>query len=200
VTQEPAYLSPYRRAAQRHGDAFPALLWASPATQAARFDAIARSVTLDGLSILDAGCGRADLLDFLHDRGVFPSHYLGIEAIDTLAFAALRKRLPNATILHADFLHQPQHLEVGADVIIFSGSLNTLSESDFYRILTHAFTAARRAVVFNFLSSPHLAAAEWLTWHDAKQVLTFCRRLWPQSAILSDYLQGDSTIVMNKHH
>src|SRR2546423_14466740 len=74
------YLTPYREAASRHGDRFGSLLWASPRTQAARFDAICRLAHLAGKRVLDAGCGRADLMDFMISRGIEPAEYVGIEA------------------------------------------------------------------------------------------------------------------------
>src|SRR5205085_11899167 len=84
---QPEYLQPYLSAVRRHGRGFGSLLWASPHTQAARFDAFVRLCALEGRSILDAGCGRADLLDFLLARGIRPDHYTGLEAVDTLADA-----------------------------------------------------------------------------------------------------------------
>ena len=68
------YLSPYLRAATLYGDGFGSLLWASPETQAVRFDAIQRLGDLGGKSVLDVGCGRADLYDFLHARGIQALH------------------------------------------------------------------------------------------------------------------------------
>src|SRR3954447_15191682 len=64
------YLTPYLRAAAFYRDGFGSLLWASPETQAVRFEAIQRLAHLDGKSVLDVGCGRADLYDFLHARGI----------------------------------------------------------------------------------------------------------------------------------
>src|SRR5215213_2125323 len=80
VTTEtaPAYLSPYLKAASRHGAGFSSLLWASPQTQAVRFAALTRIVDLNGKSLLDVGCGRADLLDFLLAQNVRPAHYVGL--------------------------------------------------------------------------------------------------------------------------
>src|SRR5687768_4251993 len=95
-TAAPHYLQPYLRAAQQNGAAFGALLWASPKTQAARFDAICRIYDLTGKSILDVGCGRADFHDFLLARrgggGTMPQEYIGLEAVEQLALAAEAKQ------------------------------------------------------------------------------------------------------------
>src|SRR2546423_741814 len=107
VLAQPDYLQPYLSAVQRHGDGFGALLWASPRTQAARFDAFTRLCELDAHSILDAGCGRADLLDFLLSRSIRPDHYTGLEAVAALADTAESKRRPNSLIVRADFIAEP---------------------------------------------------------------------------------------------
>ena len=53
VAPEP-YLLPYLRAAEKHGSAFPTLLWASPQTQSKRFDAIQRLGNLIDLNVRQA--------------------------------------------------------------------------------------------------------------------------------------------------
>src|SRR5688572_20626498 len=68
------YLEPYVRAAARHGEGFGSLLWASPQTQGARFDALMRLCEFGGRNVLDVGCGRADFLDHLIKREVRPAH------------------------------------------------------------------------------------------------------------------------------
>ena len=192
------YLDPYVRAAARHGDGFGSLLWASPRTQAARFDAMMRLCPFRGQNVLDVGCGRADFLDHLVARDARPAHYVGIEAVDALVDAARRKQHPDCIIVHADFVREPARLLAGADVIVFSGSLNTLDEASFHGALRTAFDGAVRAVVFNFLCSTYLAAADWLRWHRMEDVLRFARSLTPRVATLSDYLQGDTTIAIIK--
>jgi SAM-dependent methyltransferase len=201
----PSYLMPYLHAAQRHGEGFQSLLWATPDTQARRFDALARLCDFRGITLLDAGCGRADLLDFLIQRGQAPARYIGLEAVEALAQAARRKAAaitaaasprPQVHIIQGDFVSQPWRLAAGADAILFSGSLNTLSASAFHRTLEAACRAAQRCVVFNFLASRKLAGVDWLTWHDKRKVLAFARQLMPEVRLLDDYIPGDCSVLM----
>lgn len=194
----PPYLAPYLRAANWHGGGFGALLWASPATQAARFDAIRRAHDLGGKSILDVGCGRADFIDFLRARGVRPADYIGIEAVDALAAAAAAKAGAGVQVVRADFIRDPARLFVGADVVVVSGSLNTADDAAFYATLRRAFDAAAEALVFNFLSSPLLAAADYLAWRRPRDVAAFARDLSPDVRVLDDYLEGDCTFAVVK--
>lgn len=198
VTQ--AYLQPYLDAAAKHGAAFESLLWASSESQAQRFHAICRAVDLHGQSVLDVGCGRADLLDFLIDQGVVPADYTGIEAVEALATAAKAKRRPNVRILHADFVAEPLKMFVAADVVIFSGSLNTLRSEVFFTTLRRAFEATADVLVFNFLSSPALAAKDYLAWHKPMDVMRFAAELTSRVTLFDDYLAGDTTVAMRKEH
>ena len=200
-SQAQSYLMPYLDAARRHGEGFESLLWATPATQARRFDALARLCDFSGITLLDAGCGRADLLDFLVGRGSAPARYIGLEAVADLARAARRKPHGDQRvyqIIEADFVREPRRFAAGADVIAFSGSLNTLGPPDFYRTLEAAFKAARRCVVFNFLSSKTLAGVDWLTWHEKGRVLAFARQLTGEVRMLDDYIKGDCSVLMTR--
>ncbi len=199
MSSAPKYLRPYHRAIREHGDGFHSLLWASPESQAARFTALTRHCPFADLNVLDVGCGRADLLDFLIARQTLPAHYTGIEALPELAEAAMRKAHDDAIIIQDDFVTHPARMLVGADVVVFCGSLNTLSEKQFYDTLTVASEAAAAALAFNFLCSSQLAAADWLTWHSRDKVLDFARRLCPSVVLDDSYVDGDCTIVMRKH-
>ena len=196
----PPYLRPYLVAAARYGAGFGSLLWASPKTQAARFDALIRAATgaaIRGRRVLDVGCGRADLLDHLRRRDVRPASYLGIEAVDDLAAAAERK--PDAVVVRGDFVRRPDLMRAaGADVVLISGSLNTMDAESFYRSVAAAFDAADDRLAFNFLAGPTLAAASHLTWHRPADVRAFAATLSTDVGYWDDYLTGDATVCIRK--
>jgi hypothetical protein len=194
----PSYLQPYVSAALRYGAGFNTLLWASRRTQAARFDAFMRAVNFAGYSVLDAGCGRADLMDHLLERNVVPHDYIGLEAVEALATAAERKHHPHTTIFRADFVREPARLFTGSDIVLFSGSLNTLEPQQFYDTLQVAFDATAQWLVFNFLASPAIAMADFLTWHRKEDVVHYVTQLSPAVTVLDDYLAGDCTIAIRK--
>ena len=189
------YLRPYVDAIERHGGGFEALLWTSPQTQALRFAAMCQIYDFSNKSVVDVGCGRADFLDYLIGRNIPLDHYVGLEAIDQMAAAAELKHHRHCTIVRADFVTEPSRMFVGADVAVFCGSLNTLSTDEFYQTLRRALDAASEAVVFNFLSSPKLAGAKFLTWHKTEKVAQFLIQLGARITTLSDYYDGDCTIA-----
>ena len=151
-----------------------------------------------GLSILDLGCGRADFLDFLVARGTSPKKYFGLEGVRELAEAAENKRVDGSRIIIADFVREPRRMQVAADVIYCSGALNTIETDDFYLTIRNAFAAAKRAFVFNFLSSSLLAGTNYLRWHNPREVIKFCRTLGGEIVRHEGYIEGDCTIAMSK--
>lgn len=192
------YLDPYLRAVRRHGPSVQALLWASRQSQERRFAALARAYDFTGKRLLDAGCGCGDLLGYLQARGVRPSRYIGLEAVGELAEAARVRCGQHAQIVQCDFVREPLRLFAGADVVVFCGSLNTLCEADFAACIRHAHDAAGEAVVFNFLASPALAGAEYLTWHAPADVVEFARTFAADVKLLDGYIEGDATVLLSK--
>lgn len=196
MKERPEYLKPYDTAAARHGAEFGALLWASPRTQAVRFGAMCELVSFEGKRILDVGCGRADLFDFLAERGLCGASYAGVEAVPELVAAA---RAKGRNIVEADFVARPEVMDVGADVIAISGALNTMEDGEFYTTLRRAHAAARQVVVFNFLCSTLLAGASYLRWRRREDVVDFVRGLGPREVRWTEkYLAGDCTVAVVK--
>jgi hypothetical protein len=148
--------------------------------------------------VLDAGCGRADFLEYVRARGINPAKYTGIEAVEELAAAAEQKHLAGATILRDDFIENPRTLDRNADVILFSGSLNTLSAHDFYQSLRIAWGYTRSELSFNFLCSPRLASAAHLTWHPKRDVVEWAFAQTSDVAVDDSYREGDCTMVLRK--
>jgi SAM-dependent methyltransferase len=196
--EDPAYLKPYHDAARRHGGGFGSLLWASRHTQALRFTALTRLYDFRGKIVLDVGAGRGDLLDHLLARRIRPEHYHAIEAVDALADQIEMRGFENCTVVRADFVREPHRMGVGADAIVFSGSLNTLEPADTYAALARAFGAAAEALVFNFLCDPCLAAARHLHWHRRRDMERFIGSLSPSFDMIDDYLEGDCSAVVRR--
>ena len=99
------------------------------------------------------GCGRADFLGYLLEQGIVPAHYVGMDMIPAALRSGRRKRYPGCELVEADFVREPEKFRVGADVVAFSGSLNTLTRPKFYRTLRAAWEATGEWLVFNFLCS-----------------------------------------------
>ena len=108
MSERPEYLRPYEEAVEAHGPRFEALLWNRPETQLVRFEALVSMLELEGRTVADLGCGRADLAAFLRDRAVAYARYLGVEGVHELCEAcrarAQRESLPNCVFHERDFV------------------------------------------------------------------------------------------------
>ncbi len=206
------YLEPYREAVEAGGASFEALLWRNRDFQVKRFETIAGMADPTGRVVADMGCGRADLLAWMHAERVAYGKYVGVEGVpELLRFCrarAIDEKLPEATFVEADFAAADDVFsslvsEHGVDMIVFSGSLNTFLQAQATAVLERAFGALGDdgVLIFNFLSmrcppeaNPHPKPAhrfnpvELLDWALGRTRLTRLRH---------DYLMGhDATIAM----
>jgi len=201
---DPSYLTPYREAVRKFGASFESTLWNSREKQAGRFEVICEMVPLTGRVIVDAGAGIADLAQYLTDEGVEYGRYIGLEGVREMAAKANERKIPECEVIEADFASDAGVFEkLSADVIVFSGSLNTFDEADAKIVLARAFEACKEAVVFNFLSArnhvkdpPDPSPARRF---DPVVMLGWALELTPSVRFRQDYFGGhDGTIAMFK--
>lgn len=217
-----SYLQPYEDATRRDGPGFEAQLWLSREAQQTRFAVLAEMAQLGGRVVADLGCGQGDLAVYLHERalaaptgGEFPKSYIGIEGVRAMAQHA-RDRLAGmgvgrTLIEPGDFVADeslPDLLvnDAGAEVFVFSGSLNTLAMPDAISVLDRFWgalaKAGRGALLFNFLSDRHdkdrTPASPPAVRFAPVVLLDWALERTPLVAMRHDYLRGhDATIVMN---
>lgn len=201
------YLSPYREAVNRLGSCFETLLWNSPETQRVRFQAITQAIDLTGCVVLDAGCGRADLAVWMRSQNISYRRYIGIDAIPEMLVYARTLPLPHADFYGVDFISDEKAFLCAGeapDVIVFSGSLNTIPRSLSARALARAWRDCGSALVFNFLSSGDGPQADEVPAGRAQKlspaaVLKWALQHTPHVSLRHDYLEGrDATVVMHK--
>ena len=213
----PDYLHPYEQAVKRHGPSFSATLWASRESQQARFRVIADLIDLRGATIADIGCATGDLASYLAERSIPYHHYIGLDALPELLDEARARNLPHTDFILSDFVSEADSIFprlAGAtappDVIVFSGSLNTLEQPHAISVLERAWPAATRALIFNFLSSrdgrPNLPADpagpsggddDPARRFDPLALLDWALAQTPSVLFRQDYLKGhDATIAM----
>ncbi len=199
------YLEPYRQAVDLFGATFDATLWNSPEAQRLRFDVFIGMCDLAGRSIVDAGCGLADFASRLVERGVKYERYIGVDGVPQVLRKAMERGLERAEFVEGDFIsdhslfarHRP-------DVVLFSGSLNTIPQKQARQAVGRAWEAATVGVLFNFLSDrcgPRWAEKDTgvSTRFDTLDWLDWALRTTPNVRFRQDYLQGhDATIALLK--
>ncbi len=149
-------LKPYEDWQAKHGTDFGVTLWASRASQELRFKIFSEMVDLNGKRILDLGCSRGDFAAYLLAGGVEFSHYTGVDGLkDVIGFAGGRG-LVRTDFRYFDLLAEGSRLVDacggGVDVVVISGTLNTMSDDEVFRVLDAAWEVTGEVLIFNFLS------------------------------------------------
>ena len=104
-----------------HGHSPQALYWANKEVQEIRFDVLLGCGVSNGDSVLDVGCGFADLYDYMKMNGI-TTQYTGIDLSPDMINAA-KERLPHLTFFQGD-LFDLDPPEKSYDWVLLSGALN----------------------------------------------------------------------------
>lgn len=212
-----SYLQPYEEATRRQGAGFESQLWMSRDAQDTRFGVLCDLGRFRGRIVADLGCGVGDLPVYIraHRPDDFPKSYVGIEGVHAMGEHA-RERfraegIERTLIEMGDFVADeslPDLLvrEAGAEVFVFSGSLNTLPMERAQAVLDRFWRAladaGRGTLVFNFLSLRHnperSPANPPAVRFDPVGMLGWALDRTPAVDLRHAYLGGhDATIVMD---
>ncbi|MDX8407474.1 MAG: class I SAM-dependent methyltransferase, partial [Mariprofundaceae bacterium] len=194
----------HRESLSKHGHSPHTLFWGSRGIQKIRFRVLSEIGIESGDSLLDVGCGFAELYGWLGSQGITVD-YSGIDlSPDILARAgALHNKLSGGLRLQCGDLFDFDWPECSFDWVVLSGTLNwQLDDGGNYarRVIQRMFALCRRGVAFNMLNAKEqdMRALPDLVAYDRENMLDFCRSLAPESRCRDDYLENDFTIYMHK--
>jgi trans-aconitate methyltransferase len=173
-----------------------ALGWRHEESQVKRFEALSSVGNLNGVSLMDIGCGYGHLKGFLDER-FHGFSYIGIDQMPEFISGAiaLYGQRPSCYFCLADFTSEELPR---VDYIFASGVLGYRCEAEdfLFSMIGKMFAAADRALAFNMLDAAIFPRHELLTGHDPEEVLAFCRTLSPEVKLVRDYLEDDFTVLM----
>ncbi len=150
------YIARYRARLSEYGVSPVALGWGRYGRQEVRFAVLAEHALCNPTSsVLDTGCGFADLYGFLREHG-WHGRYIGVDVVPDL-LAAARKRYPELELRELDITLAGVDLEP-CDYAIASGVFNAKlkvgdNPTNIIAGLTAMWRAARVAVCVDFLST-----------------------------------------------
>jgi SAM-dependent methyltransferase len=162
------------------------------ATQEVRFAAFMKgfSVVLPR-SVLDIGCGFADLLAFLRARG-WDGAYVGVDIVPEFIAEASKAFAddPHASFHCLDFMEHAERLT--ADAAFSSGLLNhkrdTAHEDYIERFVTAVARASQCYAAVDFLSNTADRRRDDLFFHDAGRLLQIGLRLSKRAELDHSYM------------
>jgi len=172
-----------------------ALGWRNEHDQQVRFEALATIGNLNGKTIMDAGCGYADLYPFLKGRYPQLVHYYGIEQITELLDEAILRHgySSDTTFIAGNFLYSDLPV---CDYVLASGSLNYGSSITgfIYTAIEKLYSHCTAALGFNLLR--HIPVDGTLVAYDPNDILDFCNTLSRNVVLSADYDEADFTIFI----
>jgi len=173
--------------------------WSSKEEQETLFDAALWLASAPGLSILDVGCGRADLYTKATEKGLV---YKGIDYNPNIISIAQQK-YPEVSVETLDVLD----IDAGADYdwVVGSGLFNIAVKdpADYAQaVVAKMYDKAKIGVAFNLLTSiPEDIADEdkqqLVVWEPAAW-LAYLELTYKKVICRTDYLEGDTTFYILK--
>lgn len=181
---------------QKHGSGTTGSLgWLQQEGQQARFDMLSRIANFNNLSVLDAGCGHADLFPFL--KKLYPAmRYFGLEQVPQLLEVGFEryKAEEDATFLLGDFMQAGLPT---TDYVLACGSLSYRHQDEafIYKAIETLFACCRLGLGFNLLSGG-IPPDSLLVVYSPEEIHRFCKTLSPKTELHQGYLENDFTLFM----
>jgi len=185
---------------QQHGYTPNALFWSSRGIQKVRFKALAEIGINEHDSLLDVGCGFADLYSWLKAQKV-QTHYTGIDLSQDILNKGMELH-PKLNLLHGE-LFDFDWPNASFDWVFLSGTLNwNLHDDGKYarQLIEQMLKLCSKGVAFNMLHQQGVKHQELgdLIAYNAQEIFTFCQGICTDCQMRCDYLENDFTIYMRK--
>lgn len=183
---------------EKHGGSYRALDWGSRESQELRFRILSEIANLEGMSILDVGCGLGHFYDWLKAQGLNFS-YTGIDIADQMLEQA-QKAHPDARFLVGSPSDTSFLTGKTFDYVFASGIFSTYTSESMAWMqfsIRRMWQWSRRGVAFNSLST-------WATERDPHEfyadplvVAAACKSLTPWISVRHDYHPRDFSIYLS---
>jgi SAM-dependent methyltransferase len=194
-----SYVDRYERRLREHGHSPEALGWGKLGREHVRFQVMADVVReARATSVLDVGCGFADLFDHLVQQG-WEGEYSGLDIVPGL-LAEARRRHPSLELHEADIrAYTPERR--GFDVVVASGVFNArLKGEDNREHITQSvkqmYALCRRAICVDFMST-YVDFQRPEAWHtDPAWALALGRSLSKRLRLRLDYMPFEFALIV----
>ncbi len=175
--------------------------WESMEAQHSRFAVLSEYVPLSGKSLLDVGCGLADLYAFLTEHGI-RTEYTGIDILPQMASAA-RERFPEIEIIHGDAFSEPELFSSRVFDVVFSSGIFNLNLGNNIEFLENALRVfsdlSSQYIVFNLLSERSDDKEEKYYYYSIRDVEHVVNKFsFSNVKIVKDYLLNDLSAICIK--
>jgi SAM-dependent methyltransferase len=197
------YVERYERRLHEHGHSPETLGWGKLGREHVRFQVMADVVREVGAaSVLDVGCGFADLFDHLLQQG-WEGDYRGIDIVPGL-LAEARRRHPSLDLQESDVAEYEPADGSRFDVVVASGVFNARllsgdNRAHIARSVKRMYALCRRAVCVDFLST-YVDFQHPDGWHtDPAWALELGRGLSKRLRLRHDYMPFEFAVIVYRN-
>lgn len=176
--------------------------WENAKAQELRFEALTKSIDINGKHVLDVGCGTGNLLEYFSYR-YRDFSYTGVDILEQMVAAAKSKNLPG-NFLSIDIFKNNPFEQHEFDIVLCSGifNLNLGNNKEFLlqAIKTFEFLAAE-VIAFNLLSDKSDDKEDTYYYFKSDEVKKSLEEYFNgrmEIHIIDGYLQNDFTVVCRK--
>jgi len=177
--------------------------WESQEAQYARFAALKDNIDMEGLKLLDVGCGLGNLLEYLTGEGV-KVQYTGVDILPEMIEMAKKKNLDGEFIC-TDVFTDKSFTTDSFDVVYASGIFNLNLENNREFLLSalgHFFNISKKYICFNLLhyKSPNKEDTYFYFSPDEARAIISDASAGSKISIdiVEDYLKNDFTVLCKK--
>jgi len=189
----------YDESSEKFGHCSSAVLWDDQQSQYIRFGQILKHIDFDeNTSILDVGCGNAELYKFLNFNG-FKGTYTGFDINDTLLEQA-KIQYKNIDCQNVDILNQ--NINKKYDYVVVSGLFNSNYGQDInwiFEMIKALDQFSNKKIIFNAISNYVNFKDESLFYIDPKEILDFSiQNISSNVSIIHGELPYNFTCIIDK--
>ena len=184
----------YQKLYAKSGDSPASVQYACSASQRVRFSILSEGLDKE-VSIIDLGCGLADMLPFLREQG-FTGEYLGCDFVPEFVEHAKEKYRADELAQFQEFNILKDELPEGYDYVLISGIFNNKIANNLefiYKTLMKSMDKVKRGVVFNAMSEYVEYQDDELFYINPMALFDFCKKkITPYVVIKHDYITKSS--------
>ncbi len=184
----------YNEVLQRHGVSAQGVHWSSQESQYRRFETLLEMIDIaEDETVVDVGCGFADLYLYMQEKGSLPRSYIGLEVMESMVEEA-RNRV-DCEIRVCDVLYDPLP---AADYYVCSGAMNILTRDETYAFIQRCLDKSIKGFVFNMLEGEDESMV--YNYYRPKEIETIAKELGAVFSMKKGYLPRDFTVYLEKNN
>ena len=203
-------LESYRRTYKKYGVDARALQYSSSKAQEKRFRELIADIEFENRSVLDIGCGFADIIPFIlsmRKTNLFIEaktrnvDYRGVDIVPEF-IEVCKKKHPKYKFTVVDYFRNP--LKKKFDIILTSGTLNANIKNPYTyrkRAIKIMWEHATEVVAFNMTGGhpqPENKKGNRVYYAYLNKIVDFCKTLTKNIKVRKDYSPNDFTILLFK--